>query len=94
MTDDKEFQKELARLQLGATAAATLGSVIMAIGISMIVFSLSVNLDSISEESEKFQFYQGLVTGYLVSGAGAIFGGLGLTILALYFIRKKIDELK
>ncbi len=94
MSDDREFQKKLAHLQIGAIAVATFGSVIMAIGISMIVFSMGINLDSIGEESEKFQFYQVLVSSYLYSGTVAIFLGLGLVILALYLIRKKIDKLK
>ncbi len=54
--DDREFQKKLAIYQIAATAGATLGSILVAMGISLIVFSSGLSLEAVGEDEAKSQF--------------------------------------
>lgn len=94
--DDKEikFQKDIAIAQIGATAVATLGSIIIAIGISMIVLSTSLSFEGIVEDEAKFQFFQIISANYLNQGILMVLGGLGIFLTSLAVIVAKIRKMK
>jgi hypothetical protein len=94
LTEDKDpkFQKELAYFQIGATLFATVGSVLIAMGISIFIFSEGINLDAADKKGETYQFFQQLqknedVEGkiFMISGAVVLIGG---TSVFAYFIRR------
>ena len=94
MTDDKEFQKKLAIYQIAATAGATLGSILVAMGISLIVFSSGLSLEAIGDDEAKSQFYRIISGGYLNQGLLSFFAGLVILLGSLITISKSIKQLK
>jgi len=83
--DSESFQKELARIQIGATAAVAIGAVIIALGATIMTLSSGIELpDELQTQFDiltKFVLYLGLVI---------LFGGL---IAAHLRLRKaKLDK--
>ncbi|MDH3313997.1 MAG: hypothetical protein OER82_05945 [Nitrosopumilus sp.] len=79
MTNSNEFQKELAKLQIEATFCAVLCSTLIALGIAIIVYFISLpNL----EVSEKMQWI----------GGGVIIGSIVLLYFMLKINKNKIDQ--
>jgi len=94
MVEDKEFQKKLAIYQIAATAGSTLGSIIIALGISMIIFSTELSLEAISDDESKSQFFRIISGGYLYQGIITFFAGLAVLLLSLISISRTIKKLK
>ena len=92
--DEHEFQKKLAIYQIAATAGATLGSILVALGISLIVFSSGLSLEAVGQEEAKSQFFRVISGGYLYQGFLSFFVGLGILLSSVITISKSIKQLK
>jgi len=80
MTNDHDFQKRLAKLQIQASAVTTIGGILMALGFSAIAFPATIqNYSSI------FYPWNGFIFLWI---------GVAFVLYHLFSIKKKIDELK
>jgi len=75
LNDDHKFQKNLAYHQIGATVAASVGAVILTMGIAMIVFSWGIAIESLDKESEMRQDLQKFEEN--MKGIGRVLSGMG-----------------
>lgn len=91
---DHDFQKKLASLQITATAIATISSIMIALGISLILTSLDLSLEAMGEYGEKSKLLNIIGGGYQIQGAAMFFSGLIILLAGLGSVRKKIKELK
>ena len=89
MIDNKnhEFEKKLALLQIAATVVATIGSVVIAMGISLVAFSMSISIDAANEKGEVYKFLrvvegQSNISGYFLIAFGIIFFFIAIGLIA------------
>ena len=80
MSDDHDFQKRLAKLQIQASAVITIGAILMALGFSAIAFPTNILNDP--------------PNWYPWKGFIFLWVGMALMLYHLFSIKKKIDELK
>ncbi|MCZ2856194.1 MAG: hypothetical protein O2U62_03780 [Candidatus Bathyarchaeota archaeon] len=91
---DKEFQLELLRIQLKHERAIVLYTVGMAIGASLLVFSLTVGLTVVLTEKTIPVLWVHMITAYLLAGGMLLIGSAVLFANLKYSERKDIERLK
>ena len=80
MTDDHDFQKRLAKLQIQASAVVTIGAILIALGFSsLVVMDINPN---------------GTINSSIWRGIIFVVAGIALMFLHLFSIRNKINELR
>jgi hypothetical protein len=80
MSDDRRFQKKLAKLQIEATMMAVMLGIIISLGVILISFSMSMTIKEVIEI-------------YRNSGIVIIFIGIGMLILVLKSYYRSIDRI-
>jgi hypothetical protein len=91
---DKEFQLELLRIQLKHERAIVLYTVGMAIGASLLVFSLTVGLTVVLTEKTIPVLWVHMITAYLLAGGMLLISSAVLFANLKYSERKDIERLK
>jgi hypothetical protein len=90
---DHEFDKELAKIEIHATFAATAGSIFAALGITLFTFGLVTTLESVSKTGEQITIFLIVGSVYSVTGLLILFMGIGLLVAGTLLIPRKIDKL-
>lgn len=91
---DKEFRLELLRIQLKHERSIVLYTVGMAIGASLLVFSLTVGLTVVLTEKTIPVLWVHMITAYLLAGGMLLIGSAVLFANLKYSERKDIERLK
>jgi len=91
---DKEFQLELLGIQLKHERAIVLYTVGMAIGASLLVFSLTVGLTVVLTEKTIPVLWVHMITAYLLAGGMLLISSAVLFANLKYSERKDIERLK
>ena len=94
--DDKDhkFEKELAKVHIEATFVATVGSVVALLGITLLVFGLTTNLESNSKIGDQMKLFGYVGGAYSTSGLSMFIIGIVLLIAGRFLIPRKIDKIK
>lgn len=91
--DNREFEKKLAIYQIAASAGATLGSIIVSMGISLMIFSTDLSFQAIGEDAAKNQLYKVMGGGFYYQGLAMFLAGLAILLGSLITISRTIKKL-
>ncbi len=91
---DREFQLELLRIQLKHQRCIVLYTVGMAIGASLLTFSLTVGLTVVLAENTVPALWVHMITAYLLAGGMLLIGSAVLFANLRYSEREDIAQLK
>lgn len=91
--NDVKFQKEMAYLQLLASAATTVGAVLLTMYVSLTIFSIDVQTTAISQNMTSPIIGQVVNVAedkseiLLYMGGGTLFGGLLIVGIRIHFLK-------